>query len=118
MKPPSCCIALLLVATAGTRASAFKYRPNSYITSAAINGAMWETAGRTYEPISSTSTATTSSRKGKSKGKNGGVGDNDDDGLPFELRVQEAVPPRDGGTVAGTIGAVVVGFTAVGLLAA
>ena len=72
------CIALLVAAT-GT-SSAFKYRPTSHITNAAINGAMWETAGRTYEyePISSNAR----SRKDKY-----------DDGLPFEIRV---APPRGG----------------------
>ena len=74
------CIALL-IATTGT-SSAFKYRPTSHITNAAINGAMWETAGRTYEydPISSNA----SSRKDKYS---------HDDGLPFEIRV---APPRGG----------------------
>ena len=73
---------VLLVAAAGT-SSAFKYRPTSHITNAAINGAMWETAGRTYEyePISSSNA---SSRKDKYS---------HDDGLPFEIR---AAPPRGG----------------------
>ena len=80
MKIFSSCIALL-IATTGT-SSAFKYRPTSHITNAAINGAMWETAGRTYEydPISSNA----SSRKDKYS---------HDDGLPFEIRV---APPRGG----------------------
>ena len=72
----------LLIAATGT-CSAFKYRPTSHITNAAINGAMWETAGRTYEyePISSSNA---SSRKDKHS---------HDDGLPFEIR---AAPPRGG----------------------
>ena len=39
-------IFLLVVAATGT-CSAFKYRPSALAT---IDGAMWETAGRTYEP--------------------------------------------------------------------
>lgn len=76
------CVALLVAAT-GT-SSAFKYRPTSHITNAAINGAMWETAGRTYEYDEAISSSNVGSKTDTYMY---------DDGLPFEIRV---APPRGG----------------------
>ena len=92
MKSLACVV--LLIATTGT-SSAFKYRPTSHITNAAINGAMWETAGRTYEyePIRSPGTGTTSSSRDEKCMH--------DDGLPFEIRV---APPRGGEVSSTTLG--------------
>lgn len=81
------CVALLIATTRTSTSSAFRYRPTSRITNAAINGAMWETAGRTYEyePISC------------ARGKNDKC--SHDDGLPFEIRVAS---PRGGEASATT----------------